>query len=117
MKGNFRLIFADKFIKISILTSIFLILIQVILIVLYLSSLPPLIPLLNSQPWGFSRLYPSQSILLIPPVLVTVFSLNYLLSALFYRNNILISRILVFNSLLFIFLALLAFVQIIFLVF
>lgn len=117
MKGNFNLLLSDKFIKYSMLFSIILIVLQTILIGIFLSSLPPIIPILNSQPWGFARLYPSESILLLPLILIGVFVLNNVLSAVFFKANILISRILVFNTFLFIFLALLAFVQIIFLVF
>jgi hypothetical protein len=117
MKKNFSLLLADKFIKISIFASVFLIVILVILVSIFVTSFPPLIPILNSQPWGFARLYPSESILLIPPLLVTVFMFNNILSAAFYRANVLVSRILVFNSFLFILLAVLAFIQIAFLVF
>jgi hypothetical protein len=117
MRESFRLIVSDKFIKISILFSIIFVLLQVLLIAIFLPKLPPIVPLLNSQPWGFSRLYPANAILAIPPIIILTFIVNNILSAVFYKKNVLISRILAFNSFLFIFLALVAFIQIIFLVF
>lgn len=83
----------------------------------FFSKLPPLIPLLNSRPWGESRLEPSSTILLIPLIIIVVFFLNNFLSAVFYRRNSLIARILAFNSLLFIGLSLVALTQISLLVF
>jgi len=117
MKSNFKLLLLDKIIKYSLFASVFLILFQLIIAGLFLTKLPPLIPLLNSKPWGNSRLYPSITILLIPLLLIVGFIVNNLLSAVYYKTNTLAARILSFNSLLFILLSLLALVQIIFLVF
>lgn len=117
MKGNFRLLFSDKLIRITILLSVVLIISQVILIAVFYSNLPPLIPFLNSQSWGAGRLYAPWVVLSIPAALVLVFVLNNSLGIAFYTKNTLISRILSFNALLFSLLAFLAFIQIIFLVF
>ncbi len=117
MKDSFKEVFSDKIIKYSISAAEFLIVIQTLFILFILPKLPPLIPLLNSNPWGVDRLYPSWAILFIPLILVLVFILNNILSTIFYRTNTLISRILSFNCLLFTMLSLVAFGQIIFLVF
>ncbi len=117
MKGNLSLILSDNLIRISIYISLTLLISLSLLVLFLFSKLPPLIPLLNSRPWGESRLEPSSSILLIPLILIIVFMLNNFLSAVFYRRNSLISRILSFNALLFITLGLLAIGQISLLVF
>ena len=90
---------------------------ELVLIALIYPKLPPLIPFLNSQPWGEARLYPSWTILLVAPSVILVFFINGFLGTAFYNKNTLIARILSFNSLLFALLSFFAFVQIIFLVF
>lgn len=117
MKGSLRLIFNDNIIKNSILASIFLILAQAILIFLLFKKFPPLIPILNSQPWGTERLFSSSIVFLLPLFLTSIFILNNFLSAIYYKKSVLIARILSFNSFLFIFLGILAYIQIIFLIF
>ena len=116
MKGSFKLLAQDNLIKVSILISLILIVIQAVLTFFSYQSFPPLIPLLNSQPWGSERLFNSASIFLILPIFLLVFICNNMLSAAFYKTNTLISRVLSFNCLLFIFLGVLAYVQIILLV-
>ncbi len=117
MRDSLKLLFADNLIRISIILSLVLTLVQIVLILIFFSKLPPLVPFLNSQPWGMERLSPRSTIFLLPLFLMGVFALNNFLSASFYLRNTLISRILSFNSLLFILLGLLAFIQIVFLVF
>lgn len=117
MKGSLRLLLDDNLIRISVFSSLILLFLQIALVLIIFSKLPPLIPFLNSQPWGIQRLYPSYILFLVPVFLAIVFVLNNILSAYFYQKNTLISRILSFNSLLFIFLALMAYIQIVFLVF
>ncbi len=117
MRDSLRLTYKDKLIRIVLYSCIGLIVVQAIIIGLFFPKLPPLVPFLNSQPWGFDRLYPAWVTLLIIPSVIFVFLVNNLLSTFFYKKNTLIARILSFNSLLFITLSLLAFLQIIFLVF
>lgn len=117
MKNSLSLILADNLIRIAIYLSLVLLIVESLMVLFFFSNLPPLIPLLNSRPWGQSRLEPASSILLIPLVLIIVFLLNNFLSAVFYRKNSLIARILAFNALLFIGLGLLAIGQISLLVF
>ena len=117
MKDNFRIILADNIVRIATFSSIFFILIQTILVLIFISRFPPLIPLLNSRPWGSERLFAPQAILAIPLIFLIIFVVHTILSVSFYGRNILISRILSFNALLFILLGFLAFIQIVFLVF
>ncbi len=117
MKGSLKTLFSDNSIKLTAIASIFLILFQGILSLVFFQKLPILVPLLNSQPWGVGRLYPSWTVLLICPLLIFTFVVNNLLSAVFYKKNTLVSRVLIFNGFLFVLLATIAFIQILFLVF
>ncbi|HVT01467.1 MAG TPA: hypothetical protein VHE53_04515 [Patescibacteria group bacterium] len=117
MRDSLRLTFKDKLIRLIFYSCLVLIIVQIIVIGLFYAKLPPLVPFLNSQRWGVDRLYPAWATLLIVPGIIIVFIVNNLLSAIFYKKNTLIARILSFNSLLFVTLSFLAFLQIIFLVF
>jgi hypothetical protein len=116
MKGNFKLVFADKITRISIIVSIVLVVIQTFLVLVFYSKLPPLIPFFNSRPWGEERLASSQAVFLLPVFSLVIFVINIILSAIFYKKNVLISRIIAFTILLFTFLSLISFIQILFLV-
>lgn len=117
MKDSINFVFKDNLIRISIILSILFILIQGILVAVFSSKFPPLIPFFNSRPWGEARLVSSSIILFIPLLYIFVFIVNSILSSLYYKKNMLVARLLSFSALLFIFLGILAFVQIIFLVF
>lgn len=117
MRDNIKLLLNDKLIKIAIFTSFILIIVQTILTFIFSPNLPPLIPLFNSRPWGTERLFASTAIYFLPVSFVIVFLFNNILSASIYKKNTLTSRILSFNSLLFMLLGILAFMQILFLVF
>ena len=117
MKDNLQPFINDNLIKTSLFSSGLLIIFQVVFIAIFSPSFPPIIPLLNSQPWGVARLYPSSYILFLVPISLIVLVANNFLSAYFYKKNTLIARILSFNASLFIFLGLLAYIQIVFLVF
>ena len=117
MRGSLSLILSDNIIRVSFYSSLVIIIAQCILILLTFNRLPPLVPFLNSQPWGVERLYASQTILFIPFVLAIVFIINNFLSLIYYKQNSLASRILSFNAFLFIILGFLAYVQIVLLVF
>lgn len=117
MRGNIRALLSDNLIKISLLSSLILIIIQTILIVIFYNKFPPLIPFLNSRPWGAERLASSTLIFTIPAVFIIVYVINNFLASYFYKKNTLVARILSFNCLLLIFLGLSAYIQIVFLVF
>ncbi len=117
MRGNLNLILSDNIIKISFYSSLIIIILACVLILTTFNRLPPLIPFLNSQPWGVERLYESFAVFAILPVLAGVFIFNNFLSLIYYKKNTLAARILSFNAFLFIFLGFLAYIQIVLLVF
>lgn len=117
MKNNFNLILSDKIIRLSIFVSIALIIIESFLVLFFYTSLPPLIPFLNSKPWGEARLSQSTVFLYIPIILITIFLVNNILGGTIYKKNVLIARILSFNALLFVGLSLIAVFQIMFLIY
>lgn len=117
MKDNFKLLFADVIVRTSLVASLLLIFLQTALIIFFYSKLPPLIPVLNSQPWGNERLYGSGVTLLFPVVLLLILITNVIISSFYYKKHTLIARILSFNSLICIILGLLAYLQIILLVY
>lgn len=117
MKDNIKLLMSDTIIKSSLFISVFFLTVQTVLMLFFQKNLPPYIPFFNSQPWGEERLIPSAAILFLPLMLFLVFIINNFISSILYTRHTLIARILTFNSLLFIFLGLLAYLQIILLVF
>lgn len=117
MKGSINLLLSDNLIKISLAVSLIILFLQAILTLFFFQKLPPLIPLMNSYPWGVERLFPSYSILLVLLLLTLFYIGNNLLSIFFYKTNSLVARILSFNALLFIILGFLAYIQILLLVF
>lgn len=117
MNGRIKLVTKDRFIiYTSIVTFIFLTA-SVLLIITSFRSLPPLVPVFNSMPWGISRLYDSVIVLTFPLILVGVVFLNTIIYLLIYKKYTLLSRIISFNSLLFCLLATLAYLQILFLIY
>lgn len=117
MKGRINLLFRDKFLLYSLtLTAIFLT-ISVLLVVFSYKSLPPLIPLFNSMPWGVTRLYSSEVVLILPLVFLLVILINTTITLLIYNRFTLLSRLITFNSFLVCLLGALAYLQILFLIY
>lgn len=117
MKENFKHFISDRFIKVSVWSSVLLLVAQIMLIGITFLRLPPYIPFFNSMPWGEDRLSPSQIILFFPVILITIFLMNIFIGTALYKKYAFIARILVFNVLLFTLLGFFAYLQIIFLVF
>lgn len=107
----------DSSIKYPFFLCIFFLTIQVILIAIFYSSLPPLIPLFNSLPWGENRLALSQLIFLVPTVSIVVIFLNLYIAKLIYTKHTLVARILTVNGFLVSLLGFFALVQILLLIF
>jgi len=117
MKEKIKVLYKDRFLLYAnSLTGVFLVTAS-ILVFIYYSKLPPLIPIFNSMPWGMKRLYAANITLLFPLVLLIVVAINALLAIFIYKKYTLLSRILSFNSFLFCFLGLLAYLQILFLIY
>ncbi len=117
MKDKFKLIISDQFVRISLVLSfVFIVPLTTIIIVTY-SNLPPLIPFFNSMPWGEDRLVGSTVSLFLPLLLLGIFIANILQASLAYSRYVLVARIVMFNTFLFLLLGLLAYLQILFLTF
>lgn len=117
MKGKFKLIISDQFVRISLVLSfLFIIPLTTIIITTY-SNLPPLIPFFNSMPWGEDRLVSSSVSLFLPLLLLGIFIINILQASFAYSRYVLVARIVMFNTFLFLLLGLLAYLQILFLTF
>lgn len=117
MKEKFSLLFADHFVRISLLLSIIFIIPLIVLIIATYPNLPPLIPFYNSMPWGESRLAISKIVILLPLLLLIILTVNIFQSLFVYKKYTLIARIILFNCFLFLLLGLLAYLQILFLTF
>lgn len=112
MKEHIKLAIQDKIIRITLGLSLVIITLLVIGILLFVSHFPPIVPFFNSLPWGVDRLAPLGMVMLLPPVLIFIFLLNYVITFSIYKKHTLIARILAVNALLFIFLGFLAYLQI-----
>lgn len=117
MKEKFNLILSDQFARTSLLLSLVFIIPLIAIILFTYSKLPPLIPFFNSMPWGEERLAPSGIAIFLPFILLLILVGNMLLAILVYKKYVLIARITLFNSFLFLLLGLLAYLQILFLTF
>lgn len=117
MKGNFKILFKDSFIKYSLILSIAFIVINSLIIIIFYGNMPPYIPFFKSMPWGEERLAFYNTILFFPITSLLVIVVNYFLSILIYKKYTLISRILSANAFLFSFLAFISYLQIILLIF
>jgi hypothetical protein len=117
MKEKFRLILSDQFVKVSLMLSILFIVPLITIIVFTYPSLPPLIPFYNSMPWGEDRLANSSISIALPFLILAVFAVNTIQAVISYSKYVLVARILMFNTFLFLLLGLLAYLQILFLTF
>lgn len=117
MKGKFKLIFTDQFVRISLLLSLLFMIPLIVIIIATYPSLPPLVPFFNSMPWGEDRLAYSNLMIFLPILIVLVFAGNVLQATFSYTKYVLVARILMFNCFLFLLLGLLAYLQILFLTF
>ena len=115
MKEKFKLLISDQFIRISLMLSLLFIIPLIVIIIVFYNALPPFIPFFNSMPWGEQRLSGSEITIFLPLLLVSILLINILIATSVYKKFVLISRIILFNCFLFLFLGLLAYLQILFL--
>ena len=115
MREKFKLMISDQFVRISLLLSFLFIVPSVAIVLLTYGNLPPLIPFYNSMPWGEERLASSSLAIFIPIILLIVVATNIFQAVFTYKKYVLISRIVLFNSFLFLLLGLLSYLQILFL--
>ncbi len=95
----------DKVILAGFSTSFILVIITVVYILFYYSSLPPFIPLFNQLPWGNIRL--GTTIMIFIPIALAFFIsiINMVISSIIYKKMQVLSRILATTSLLIAFLS------------
>ncbi len=117
MKDKIKILIKDRFLFYSSALTLLFLSTSIILIAVSYTSLPPLVPILNSMPWGMKRLYSSDIVLLLPLITIGVVILNTSIAIYVYRKFTLLGRIISFNSFLFCLLVTLAYLQILFLIY
>lgn len=117
MKEKINTLLSDKIIRLSAGIAVILICVLSGLILTLQQRFPPVAPVFNSFPWGDDRLADSNILMTIPPILIIAFLVNNILSLWLYKKHTLVARVLSFNALLFVLLGVLAYLQIVFLVF
>lgn len=117
MKNSYKIIFADRVVFYALIFSFFGILVQTIFSGIQFINMPPIIPLFNSLSWGQERLVNKIFIFSVPGFLLLTVLVNFFFVSQLYKKNPLLSRMLLFNVLLGVFLSGIATVQIFFLVF
>lgn len=110
------MILSDNLFKMSVMSALFLIVLDILLLFVFLRKLPPLIPFFNSMPWGLDRLARPMFLFILFSSFIAVFFLNNFFGIILYKDFPLISRILSFSAFLFILLGLLGTIQIVLLV-
>jgi len=90
-----------------------LIILQLLYLTVKFDSLPAVVPLYYSLPWGKSRLAPASSLFLLPSLSLGVALLDSLLAAVYLATFRLASRLLVLFSMIFSLLSLVTLLQII----
>lgn len=117
MKGKFKTILSDQFVRLSLLLSVVFIVPLITIVLFSYQNLPPLIPFFNSMPWGEDRLIYSNVVILLPVLILGIFIVNTMQAVFTYSKYVLVARIIMFNTFLFLLLGLLAYLQILFLTF
>ena len=100
MNAVFKLVLRDKIIKSGMISSTFIVLVELISIAVFYFSLPPLLPIFNQLPWGPQRLGGTIT-LFIPAIMAVVFIItNFIMITKLYEKTPLLSRILSITTLL-----------------
>lgn len=116
MREDIKLLLSDKVHKYGLFLSIGITLIGIIFFLLNMRDLPPLLPVFFNRPWGTAQLGSSLHILLLILFGIGVFFINLACAVRLYRSIILLSRILIWTSVITAFLTTTAVIRIILLV-
>ncbi len=73
--------------------------IQLFVLIWQFSNLPQQVPLYYSLPWGESQLVSASTLFIIPTLSIVLFLVNHLFAIGFSQKNILLSKLLIFTSL------------------
>lgn len=117
MKNNFNFLLQDRITKLSIFSAITIFVVYIVTVTASYAMLPPVIPLFNSLPWGSARLASAYFVFVFPILFFLIFIFNNFIAGRMYKKHVLAARIFSFNSLLVVILGLIAYVQILLLVF
>ena len=85
----------------ALVLTLIIILVQIVLIVLYFSQLPPSVPLYYSRPWGQAQLAETIYLFLLPSLSLIIFVINSLLASLFVDHKEFYSHCLILVSTIF----------------
>ncbi len=85
----------------ALVLTLIIILVQIVLIVLYFSQLPPSVPLYYSRPWGQAQLAEAIYLFLLPSLSLIIFVINSLLASLFVDHKEFYSHCLIWVSTIF----------------
>lgn len=88
----------DRTSYLGIRLSIGLILLMLIINAVFWIKLPPQIPLFYSRPWGEDQLAGKNWIFFLTFICLFLIIMNFRLASLFYKNEILLAKILVWTS-------------------
>src|SRR5438270_10524662 len=92
MNATFKQLIEDKITFWSFLLSLILLLAASIYIFINLSRLPPLLPLYNRMPWGYTRLGEKFEIFIPVSILIIFYIVNIISASIVYKKAILLSR-------------------------
>lgn len=116
LQKELKNLLADRVHRYAIALSILFFFLGLVILLVKIWSLPPLLPLFYHRPWGTQQLGTPQQLLLVLALSGLVLVANLAMSMVLYKNVILLSRILLWVSVLTSFLAALAVVRVILLI-
>ena len=116
MKEHIKTIYVDRMLFLTLLASLFLLFLQLSIIVIKLTTLPPLVPLLFQQPWGQRQLVGRELIFILPLVSALFVACNIAAALSMYRKMPLLSRMFFWGSLFIVLLSTISSIRIVLLV-
>src|SRR5579871_3682324 len=93
MKETFKHIFQDKIILWSVCLSLLLLVALILYIIIYYPQLPPILPLYNRMPWGYSRLGSKPEFFVPLGISLAFIFINFFAISKMYNKNVFVSRI------------------------
>ncbi len=116
MREEFKLLFSDRANKYGLLLSLGLLFFGLIIFLLKVWSLPPLIPLFYSRPWGISQLGTPLSLFFVLLFAFLVVIINLSISVKLQHSVLILARILFWVSMVVAFLTTTTVIQVILLI-
>lgn len=91
-------IWLEKEISRLLRVNILIILVQFLIIIFFITELPPQIPLFYSRPWGEAQLSSPLMLVILPVFSIAFLVTNTLLATTFLEKEIFLSKLLIFGS-------------------